>query len=165
MKIRDVIGESVDEAFLDYDYTRIQETLNEISNNDTPDIAHAQYLQHKCLVAADILAEYSGKIIKHLSYLENKLTSIRNKYALEYRDPITNKATGEMRAFAVKSCPDADEYEENLARAKGVKALLDKKFDILIKAHHLYKDVANQLIRTIPGENNVPNTDEKTNWR
>jgi hypothetical protein len=159
--IRDIIGDDVEEAFLDFDYTRIQEVLNEVSNSETPSMAHAEYLAHKCLVAADILAGYMGKLVKFSSYLENKITSTRNQYAIEYKGT-DGKTTADMRALALKSCPAADIYEETLAKLKGTKITIEKRYDILIKNHHQYKDIAARMNRMIPSENSLPQSSD--NW-
>jgi hypothetical protein len=41
--------------------------------------------------------------------------------------------------------------ETSLAKAKGAKALLEKKYEIIIKSHHYYKDIANGLRMTVQG--------------
>jgi hypothetical protein len=160
--IRDIIGDNVEEDFLNFDVSFIQETLNEVSNSATPDLAHAEYLCHKCIVAANQLAEYLGRLVKYSSFLENKISSIRNKYALDYKPVDGGKTTADMRNLALKSCADADIYEETLAKLKGTRTSMEKKFDILIKDHHLYKDIASRLNRIIPSENSYTNNSD--NW-
>ncbi len=159
MKIRDIIGDKMEEDFLEFDYTYIQETLNEVSNSATPNLAMAEYLQFKCLSAADVLIEYSGKLIKYSTYLDNKITSMRNRHAMEFY-AANPKAAADIRAMSLKSCPDADELENTSAQLKGTRAIIEKKFDLLIKAHHHYKEVASRLNRMIPSENGRPGSEK-----
>jgi hypothetical protein len=47
-----------------------------------------------------------------------------------------------MRKLAYDSCPDAAGLEELLASSKAAKIFLERKYDILIKTHHHFKDIA-----------------------
>jgi len=151
--IADIIGTEAEDEFLNFDLTEIQETLSNLRNTDTIDLAHAEKLAQQCLRCADILAEYLGKLIKTTGYLESKVSSTKNKIALEYESP-GGKTTADQRKAASESAPEVDELQIRLAKAKGSKSLVEKKYDILLKSHHSYKDVAAGLRKTILGYGN-----------
>ena len=148
-KVKDVLGELLEEDFLEFDISGIQSVLQKLRTIDVPDLAHAEFLQQESLRGADMLSEFLARMVKVTSYLESKVSSVRNAYALNYTTPDGSKVTNEMRTFASKACVEAGEIEEKLAKAKGTKVLLEKKLDILIKAHHHYKDIAQGLKRGI----------------
>src|SRR4051812_2404728 len=92
-----MIGENLDEDFLQFDLTEIQEILLNLRDTDVIDLAHAESLQQQTLRGADILAGYLGKIIKTTSYLESKMSTTKNKVSLEYKDPDGSKTTADMK--------------------------------------------------------------------
>ena len=57
----------------------------------------------------------------------------------------------ELRKMAAESDPKVLDIETKIAKVKGAKTVLEKKFDIIIKSHHHYKDIANGLRKTIQG--------------
>ena len=65
-----------------------------------------------------------------------------------------------MRKLAGTIAPEVEELQIKLAKAKAGKMVLDKKYDILIKNHHYWKDLAAGMRKTILGYSQ-PNT-EKT---
>lgn len=148
-----LVGSELEEEFPDFDLTEIQEVLKNLRDTDAIDLVHAEFLQQQTLRGADILSEYLARIIKTTSYLESKMGSVKNKVALEYRDPDGSKTTAEMKKNAGESSPVVLELAAKLAYAKGSKSLLEKKYDIIIKSHHHYKDLAMGLRRTVLGYN------------
>jgi hypothetical protein len=136
----DILGNQMEEAFSSFDLTEIQAVLSTLQSTSAIDIAHAEKLQQQTLWACDILSEMIGKIIKTVSYLEGRLNTAKNKAALEYA-PTTGKATADLRRQAGESDPIVSDLGDRLARAKGAKELLTRKYDIIIKSHHFYKDL------------------------
>ena len=90
-------------------------------------------------------------MVKTVGYLESKVNSVKNKAALNYQDPNGNKTTSDMKKWFSESSPEVEEVQIKLAKAKASKSVLDKKYDILIRSHHHYKDIAAGLRKTILG--------------
>lgn len=149
-KLGDLIGISMEEDFLDFDLSEIQLVLRNLSNNDPIDLAHTELLQLQALRGADVLSEYLGRMVKIVSYLESKLNSAKNKASLDYQAP-NGKTTVERAKWAGEAAPEVEELQVKLAKAKGSKIVLEKKYDILIRSHHFYKDIANGMKKTILG--------------
>lgn len=160
VKLSDFLGSELEEEFVNFDLTEIQQVLNSLQNIDAIDLSHAELLQQKALRGADILTEYLGKIVKTVGYLEAKVNSTKNKAALDYQAP-EGRTTVEMKKWAGESSPQVEDLQIKLAKAKASKTVLEKKFDILIKAHHHYKDIAMGIRKTILGYTMTNNT-EKT---
>jgi hypothetical protein len=148
--ISDIIGSGPEDDFLNFDLTEVQATLHELQVTEGIDLAHAESLAQKTLRCADLLAEYLAKLTKTVSYLESRVNSLKNKASLEYESP-TGKTTAEMRKWAGDVSPEVEEFQVKVAKAKGSKSLVEKKFDIIIKAHHHFKDIAAGLRKTILG--------------
>ena len=108
-------------------------------------------MQQKALYCADLTIEFLGKIVKTVSYLESKISTARNTAARDFKTTDGSKITADMRRWAADNSPEAESLNVALGRAKASKMVLEKKFDILIKQHHLYKDVAAGLRKTILG--------------
>ncbi len=151
VRVSDLLGPASEDEFSDFDLTEIQIVLSNLQSIDAIDLSHAELLSQQSLRCADILSEYLGKMVKTVSYLESKINSTKNKISLEYSDPTAPRTTIEMKKWAGESSPKVDSLQEKLAGAKGTKSLLEKKYDIVIKAHHHYKDIAAGLRRTILG--------------
>lgn len=151
VRLGDYLGDNLEEDFSNFDLTEIQEVLLYLQESDPVDLAHAEMLQQQSLRGADILTEYLGKIVKTVGYLETKVNSAKNKASLDYKAPDGSKTTTDMKIWAGNSSPEVDEISIRLAKAKASKVVLDKKYDILIKSHHHYKDIAVGLRRTILG--------------
>jgi hypothetical protein len=151
--IGNIIGLEAEDEFLEFDLTEIQGLLKNLQNTDNIDLAHAEKLAQQCLRCADILAEYLGKLIKTVGYLESKVGSTKNRVSLEYEHP-GGRTTAELRKSAGEASPEVEELQIKLAKAKGSKSLVEKKFDIIIKSHHHYKDLAAGLRKTILGYQN-----------
>jgi hypothetical protein len=151
VKLGDFVGTEWEENFLEFDLTEIQQVLIKLNNTDAIDLAHAELLQQQALRGADILTEYLAKIVKTVGYLEAKVASTKNRVSLEYKAPDGAKTTLDMKKWAAESSPEVEEVQNRLAKAKGSKVFLEKKYDILIKAHHHYKDIAMGLRKTILG--------------
>lgn len=145
-----IIGTKDIEPFETFDLTEVQEVLSTLSNVEPIDIAHAEYLQQRALYGANIVLDFLGKIIKTTGYLETKINSMRNKVALEYK-PAEGKATADMRKAASEASPEVEELSITLARAKGAKAVLEKKYDVLIKLHHHNKDLVAGMRKGVLG--------------
>ncbi len=146
-----LLGVSMDEEFFDFDLTEVQTILRNLQDTDAIDLSHAEMLSQQTLRCADILSEYLSKMVKIVSHLEGKLNSTKNKISLEYSVPDGTRTTVEMKKWAGESSPQVTELQNKIAGAKGSKSLLEKKYDIIIKAHHHYKDIATGLRRTILG--------------
>jgi len=56
-----------------------------------------------------------------------------------------------MKKWAGESSPIVEELQIRLAKAKASKLVLEKKYDILIRSHHHYKDIAQGLRKSILG--------------
>jgi hypothetical protein len=151
VRLGDYLGDNLEEDFSNFDLTEIQEVLLYLQESDPVDLAHAEMLQQQALRGADILTEYLGKIVKTVGYLETKVNSAKNKASLDYKAPDGSKTTTDMKIWAGNSSPEVDEIAIRLAKAKASKVVLEKKYDILIKSHHHYKDIAVGLRRTILG--------------
>ena len=147
--VKDVIGIKDEEDFLNFDLTAIQKILANL-NRDVPiDIAHAEKFCQESLRCADILSEYLAKINKTSAYLENRLTIVKNRALVEYTSDV--KVTADIRKAASESNKDVEEISNKLSSVKGAKMALEKKYDILIKSHHHWKDIAAGLRKTILG--------------
>ena len=155
-----LIGFDLEEQFQNFDLTEVQQVLVELQSTEVIDLAHAENLQRLSLRGADILSEYIGRMIKTVSYLESQLNKIKNKAALDYKTP-DGKTTMDLRKFAAEASPEVEEINIKLAKAKAGKAVLEKKFDILIKSHHYYKDMALGYKKTIVGHGNINPSREK----
>lgn len=151
VKLADFLGNELEENFMDFDLTEIQQVLEGLQNVDAIDLSHAELLQQQALRGADIITEYLGKIVKTVGYLETKVNSAKNKASLKYQAPDGAKTTADMKKWAGESSPEVEEIQIKLAKAKGSKVVLEKKYDILIKSHHHWKDIANGLKKTILG--------------
>jgi len=154
VKLGDFLGSELEENFIEFDLTVIQEVLSQLKNEEPIDLVHAEMLQQKALRAADIISEFLGKIIKTTSYLETKINSAKNKSSLEYKNPDGGKTTTDMKIWASSNSPEVEDLQIKLAKAKGSKSILEKKYDILIRQHHLYKESAAGLRKTILGYTN-----------
>lgn len=151
VRLGDFIGDQLEEEFVNFDLSEIQQVLTKLQYTEAIDLAHAELLQQQSLRGADILTEYLGKIVKTVGYLESKVNSVKNKAALHYQDPNGNRTTSDMKKWFSESSPEVEEFQIKLAQAKASKAVLEKKYDILIRSHHHYKDIAAGLRKTILG--------------
>lgn len=150
-----LVGDSFDDTFMAWDMTEVQKLVSTLQNQNVPDLAHAELLSQKALRCADILSEYLAKIVKIIHYLESKVSSAKNKAALEYKDPDGGRTTVEMKKWAGECSKDVEDVQIDLAKAKGTKAVLEKKYEIIIKTHHHYKEIAAGLRKTVLGYQNV----------
>lgn len=151
VRLGDFLGTELEEDFLQFDLTEIQQVLVKLDDMDAIDLVHAELLQQQALRGADILTEYLGKIVKTVGYLEAKVSSTKNKVSLEYQTPDGSRVTADMRKWAGESSPEVEDVQIRLAKAKGSKVVLERKYEILIKAHHHFKDIAGGLRKTILG--------------
>lgn len=148
----DLVGENLEEDFTKFDLTEIKEVLQSLAEVEGIDLSHAEKLQQQALRGADLLSDYLSRMVKTTSYLEAKINSAKNKASLEYVNP-EGRTTADMKIWAGSCAPEVEKLNEQLARAKGSKSALEKKYDILIKAHHHFKDIATGLRRTVLGYN------------
>lgn len=151
VRLVDFVGTELEDNFLDFDLTEIQQVLVKLQDMDAIDLAHAEVLQQQALRGADVISEYLGRIVKTVGYLEAKVNSTKNRMSLEYQAPDGSRTTMEMRKWAGESSQEVEAIQIALAKAKGSKSVLEKKYDILIKSHHHWKDIAAGLRRTILG--------------
>lgn len=161
VKLGDFLGTEMEEDFFEFDLTEIQKVLEQLRTEDVFDLPHAELLQQQALRGADILTEYLGKIVKTVGYLETKVNSTKNKVSLEYKAPDGSKTTADMKKWAADASPEVEEVQIKLAKAKGSKIVLERKYEILIKSHHHFKDIAAGLRKTVLGYSLVSNN-EKT---
>ncbi len=157
VRLGDMLGDNLEEEFVEFDVSEIQNVLSRLQETDAIDIAHAEFLQQQALRGADILSEYLGRIVKTVGYLEAKVNSTKNKVALEYKAPDGSKTTSDMKKWASEASTEVEEVQIKLAKAKASKVVLEKKYDILIKSHHHYKDIAAGLRKTVLGYSVVAN--------
>lgn len=151
VRLGDLLGQDLEEEFINFDLTEIQNVLVSLNETDAIDLAHAEMLQQLSLRGADIITEYLGKVVKTVGFLEAKVNSTKNKVSLEYTAPDGARTTADMKKWAGESSKEVEEVQIRLAKAKASKIVLEKKYDILIKSHHHYKDIAAGLRRTILG--------------
>lgn len=152
MEVKDLIGHTMDDKFVDFNLDEIVPVLQSLKNENAIDLPHAELLQQQALRAADILAEHLGKIVKMVSYLESQINTTKNRAALNFTPKSGDKAPSmELRKMAGEAAPELEELSKSLAQAKGAKVALEKKYDILIKAHHHFKDISNGLRKSILG--------------
>ena len=151
VRLGDLLGNEAEVDYRNFDLSEVQQVLDNLRDIDAIDLAHAELLQQQSLRGADVLAEYLGKIVKTVGYLEAKVSSTKNKVSLEFQAPDGSRTTLDMKKWAGESSPEVEKVQIKLADAKGSKVFLEKKYDILIKAHHHFKDIASGLRRTILG--------------
>lgn len=151
VRLGDLLGSSNIEKFRDFDMTEVQNVLIQLRETDAIDLAHAEFLQQQALRGADILAEYLAKMVKTVAHLEAELNKTRNKVSLEYVAPDGSRTTVDMKKWAGECSPEVVKVQEQLADAKGGKVAQERKYEILVKAHHHFKDIAAGLRRTILG--------------
>lgn len=152
MILQDLIGDALEEEFQKFNLSEIEPVLKTLKEINAIDIAHAELFQLQALRAADIIAEYLGKLVKTVSYLESRISTVKNKVALDFTPKDGGKASIELRKMAGDAAPEIEQLGINLAKAKGAKVALEKKYDILIRAHHYYKDIASGLRRSMVGQ-------------
>jgi hypothetical protein len=163
----ELIGDALEDEFASFDLTQIQSVLATLNNTDAIDLAHAEMLQQQSLRGADIVSEYLGKLIKTVSFLETKLNSAKNRVALNYKSPDGSRTTADMKKQAGESAPEVEELSFRLAKAKGSKSVLEKKYDVLIRSHHHYKDISAGMKKSMSGYNNgsmAPSDKKLTGW-
>jgi hypothetical protein len=151
VRLGDLLGNEMECDFQDFDLAEIQLVLENLKDIDAIDLAHAELLQQQALRGADVLIEYLAKIVKTVGYLEAKVASTKNKVSLEYQAPDGAKTTLDMKKWAGESSPEVEQVQIKLAAAKGSKLFLERKYEILIKSHHHFKDIASGLRKTILG--------------
>jgi len=148
-----VLGDSFVENFADFDITEVRKVLDTLREEQVLDIAHAEMLQQKSLYAAELLIEYIAKLVKTVGYLEIRVNSVKNKTALEYK-AVEGRTTADMKKQAGESSPEVEALSLDLQRAKGSKLLLERYYEILIKSHHHFKDLASAQKRGIVSTQN-----------
>jgi hypothetical protein len=156
--LSDAIGTENIEAFGEFDITIVKKVLSSLARDEAIDIAHAEMLQQKTLYAADIIIEYIAKLVKTVGYLESRISTVKNKVSLEYEKPGDGRTTVEMKKQAGECAPEVEELSLKLAKTKGAKVFLERKYEILIKAHHYYKDIASNQKKGIVSNNTNSNT-------
>jgi len=153
VRLGDVLGSNLEEDFKNFDLTEIQEVLEQLRDIDAIDLAHAELLQQQSLRGADIIVGYLSRIVKTVGYLESQVNSTKNKVSLEYAAPDGARTTVDMKKWAGESSPEVEKVQIKLAEAKGAKIVLERKYEILVKSHHHFKDIAAGLRKTILGYN------------
>lgn len=161
VRLGDFLGNELEEDFANFDLTEIQHVLERLQDTDAIDLAHAELLQQQALRGADVITEYLGKIVKTVGYLETKVNSTKNSVSLAYQAPDGARTTADMKKWAGESAPEVEEVQIKLAKAKGSKLVLERKYEILVKSHHHFKDIASGLRKTILGYSLGTTTTEK----
>lgn len=151
VRLGDFLGTELEEDFLEFDLTEIQQVLERLQDIDAIDLSHAELLQQQSLRGADVITEYLGKIVKTVGYLETKVNSTKNRLSLDYQAPDGARTTADMKKWAGEASPEVEAVQIKLAKAKGSKLVLERKYEILIKSHHHFKDIATGLRKTILG--------------
>jgi len=151
VRLGDLLGNELETDFQNFDLSEVQQVLEYLRDTDAIDLVHAEMLQQRALRGADILTEYLGKLTKTVGYLETKVASTKNKVSLEYKASDGARTTLDMKKWAADVSPEVEAVQIKLAEAKGSKLFLERKYEILIKAHHHFKDIAQGLRRTIVG--------------
>jgi hypothetical protein len=146
--VADIIGTTDEDQFMDFNLTEVQTLVSNLQSLGVDDVTQAENLQQQALRCADILSEYIGKLIKTVAFLEAKASSKKNQVSLNYEVGGT-KTSIELKKMAGESDPSVEELLLKIAKAKGAKAVIEKKYDIVIKAHHHYKDMAAGMRKTI----------------
>lgn len=159
VRLGDLVGTELEEDFLQFDLTDIQQVLGNLSETEAIDLAHAEQLQQQALRGADVLTGYLGRIVKTVGYLEAKVNSTKNRVSLEYNAP-EGRTTSEMKKWAGESSPLVEEVQIKLAKAKASKLVLERKYEILVKSHHHFKDIAQGLRKSILGYSSSTPTTE-----
>jgi hypothetical protein len=146
-----IVGTDFSDSFENFDLTQVQSVLSSLSFDGVIDIAHSEQIQQRTLYAADLITTYLAKLVKIVSFLESKVNSTKNKVALAYKSP-DGKTTGEMKKQAGESSTEVEGISVALAKAKGAKALLEKKYDILLKLHYMSKELSGNQKQSIISE-------------
>jgi hypothetical protein len=160
VKLGDFVSTELEENFSDFDMSEIEQVLVNLKETDAIDLAHVELLQQQALRGADVVAGYLGKMVKIIGFLETKVNSTKNKISLEYTAP-EGRTTMEMKKWAGEvGSPELEQWQDKLGSAKGSKLVLDRKYEILVKAHHHFKDIAQGLRRTILGYSSSTTADK-----
>ena len=147
--VKDIIGSAAEEDFLNFDLTEIQKVLSHLRDDNPVELAHAEHILQETLRCADILSEFLAKITKTSTYLENKLNIVKNKAIVDFTSE--SKVTADIRKAASESSPEVEALSNKISSVKGAKLALEKKYEIIIKSHHHWKDIAGGLRKTVLG--------------
>lgn len=164
VRLGDLLGDTMEEEFVDFDMTEIQQVLDNLRDISAIDLAHAELLQQQSLRAADILIEYMAKMAKTVGHLETKVNSTKNRVSMEYQAPDGARTTLDMKKWAGETSPEVVEVQNKLAVAKGSKVYLDRKYEILVKAHHHFKDISAGMRKTILGYSSGTSEPTAAGW-
>jgi len=158
MRIKDEIGETFEDDFMEFDLTLVHDLLDDINNNSAPDLYQAEDLRRRTIVGMRMLTQYEGRLIKITNYLNSKIPAIRSKYAIHYTNEGKKDPTDKTRDYAFKSCPDAEPFEKTLAQATAARTVVQKKYELLSKAHYMYRDLCLRQSGMMPldGSKNTP---------
>jgi hypothetical protein len=141
--VTNIIGEDDVDDFLNFNLTSIQGVISKLSLDQAVDEANALMLQQYALLAADKILEFIAKTTKTAHNLEHQANQAYNLAALNFKPSDGSKPTMEMRKMAGEADPAVYTIQMRIGKAKGLKAALDRKYDVLIKAHHHFKDIVN----------------------
>jgi hypothetical protein len=163
VRLGDFLGNELEEDFMNFDLTEVENVLENLRDIDAIDLSHVEVLQQQALRGADVITSYLGKMVKTIGYLEAKVNSTKNKVSLEYLAPDGSRTTVDMKKWAGESSPEVEAVQIKLANAKGSKLVLDRKYEILVKSHHHFKDIASGLRKTILGYSQSTTTEPVPN--
>lgn len=140
-KLQEFINFSSIDEFKQFDLTEVKSILSSLSNTQPFDLAHTELLQQQALRGADLISDYLGKIANMLGVAEAKCNTLKNKKALDYK-ATDGKTTATAKLQAAESDTEVENALIQIAGLKASKIFLEKKYDVLIKTHHFYKDIA-----------------------
>lgn len=146
-----IIGSKDIEDFEDFELTEVQAVLKALGSDQPFDLGQSEFLQQRSLYASELLIDMIAKLVKTSVFLESKINSVKNKIALEYKTTDGTRLTADLRRQAGECAPEVEALTFKLAKAKGAKIALEKKYDVLSKMHYHLKELAATQKQSIIG--------------
>src|SRR5689334_8457750 len=91
------IGKENEDDFSTFDLTEIQDVLKNLQSTQAIDLPHAEQLQQMSLRGADLISEYSCKLVKTIGYLESKLNRAKNDAIINSAKNNVGRVTADVR--------------------------------------------------------------------
>lgn len=126
---------------LKVDIDVIQNIVNQIPHDGYIEESIAAALSASCLVAADKCADLLGQATLYLSYCDGQVKSSK---ASAIQEAIKNKVPSTLAKDCILNDKTLVEVTNKYNIAFAWRQWLEDKKDILIKTHHLCKDIANR---------------------
>lgn len=159
--LKDIVVKDDMDAYLSFDMTEIDVILSSLKNTTACDIATSEFLQQQSLRCADIIAELLSQIVYVYSNLESELSFVKNKTSFDFKPSDDKKNTADMRKYAGESHSNIPQLTQKISAAKAARDLCQRKYELLIKAHHHYKEISTSMRKTIISNNTV---NDLSNW-